>query len=91
MPAWATWRDADRVGRFRSLGAGEHAALQCVRTGGNIAGLCEALNLALATAPHSRVSTEAQAGSWAFDLVKRELLRTSKKFQQNPQFKDTSI
>lgn len=42
-PAWALWRDADRVSRFRSLAAPELAALEhCVR-GGSFSGLCERL------------------------------------------------
>lgn len=43
VPAWATWRDAERVGRFRSLTVREHDALARVRDGGDIAALCESL------------------------------------------------
>lgn len=43
VPAWATWRDTERVGRFRSLASAEHAALVCVHAGGDIAALCETL------------------------------------------------
>lgn len=50
VPAWATWRDADRVGRFRSLAQTEHSALTRVREGGDIAALCESLAAHVATA-----------------------------------------
>lgn len=41
--AWAIWRDADRVTRFRSLDAAENAALASIRTASTIAVMCDAL------------------------------------------------
>lgn len=42
--AWCLWRDADRISRFRSLDAEEHAALLHCMRGGDFAGLCECLS-----------------------------------------------
>lgn len=42
--AWALWRDHERISRFRSLDAEEHAALRHYQRGGDFAGLCEALS-----------------------------------------------
>nr|WP_281377942.1 DNA-binding domain-containing protein [Chiayiivirga flava] len=41
--AWVLWRDAERVGRFRSLAADEAAAFAHIASGGDLAGLCEVL------------------------------------------------
>jgi hypothetical protein len=57
-PAWALWRDADRVGRFRSLDAEENAALGCCMRGDTFADLC-ALLIAFQppeTVPHSALN-----------------------------------
>jgi len=40
---WALWRDTDRVSRFRSLDAAEHAAISHCVLGGNFVGMCDLL------------------------------------------------
>ena len=47
---WLLWRDAEQVGRFRSLDSDEAVALAYCRHGGTFAGLCELLAIKHAVA-----------------------------------------
>lgn len=56
VQVWLLWRDADRVGRFRSLDSDEVAALAHCRHDGDFAGLCDLLAI---THPADKVPAAA--------------------------------